>query len=185
MIVNKLLLEEAGQSDSFCFLYCSAEFRDDSTAKESSLIRLETLYYADKQKIDHYIIELLAWLHHLISFARSRQTMKPMPTRSPPKGLDFQSKMRQFLLVDHSNKPLATQLSQEERRLLEEVIARRRSPGVSKSEELGVPNKEARGWYMTKSAGNSPVKDFFAARLIVDHQNYNVLDVMDGLHTDY
>ncbi|KAJ1421623.1 hypothetical protein SESBI_13575 [Sesbania bispinosa] len=157
----------------------------DNTAKESPLIRLQTLYYADKQKIDLYIIELLAWLHHLISSVRSRQNaMRPMPTRSPPKGHELQSKMRQFLIlsVDHSNKPLGTQISEEDRRLLEEVLARRRSPGISKSEELGVAKKtEARHWLRTKSAGSSPVKEFFGTRLIATHQNYNVLDIMDGL----
>lgn len=147
-------------------------------------MRIQTLYYADKQKIDNCIIELLAWLHHLISFVRSRQNaLKPIPTRSPPKGLEFQSKMRQFLTADGGgNKPLATQLSQEDRRLLEEVIARRRNPGISKSEDLGPPKKrEARDWYVAKSAGSSPVKEFFGSRLILDHQKYSVLDIMDGL----
>ncbi|XP_061373305.1 protein PSK SIMULATOR 2-like [Gastrolobium bilobum] len=158
----------------------------DSTVKESSnLIRLQTLYYVDKQKIDVYIIELLAWLHHLISHVRSRQNaLKSMPTRSPPKGHEFQSKMRQFLIlsVDPTNKPLGTQLSQEDRRLLENVIARRRNPGVSKSEELGVAKKrEPRDSYISKSAGNSPVKEFFGTRHILNRQNYNVLDIMDGL----
>lgn len=109
----------------------------------------------------------------------------PMPSRSPPKGHDeFQSKMRQFLIlsVDSSNKPLGTQLSLEDRRLLEEVIARRRSPGVSKSEELGAANKtKARHLLRTRSAGSLPVSEFFGTRFTVSRQNYNTLDIMDGL----
>ncbi|KAF1893618.1 hypothetical protein Lal_00002120 [Lupinus albus] len=160
----------------------SHDLSDDNTARESSLIRLQTLYYADKQKIDNYIIELLAWLHHLISFVRSRQnTMNPMPTRSP-KGLNFHSnKMIQFLSVDR-NKNLGTQLSKEDRRLLEEVIAKRMNPGISKSENFGMPiKKEARDLHRARSVGSSPIKDFFAnsTTLIMEHQN--VLDVMDGL----
>lgn len=103
-----------------------------------------------------------------------------MPTRSPPKGIEFQSKMRQFLIlsVDGSNESLGTKLSLEDRRLLEEVIARRKIPGVSKSEDLGAAKKtQATHLLRTKSAGCSPVKEFFGSRL----RYYNVLDIMDGL----
>lgn len=161
----------------------SNDFGDD-TSRESNLIRLQTLYYADKRKIDVYVIELLAWLHHLISSVRSRQnTLKSMPTRSPPKGLELQSKMRQFLILSvDSNKALGTQISQEDRRLLEEVIARRKNPGLSKSEDLGLAKKrQAEDSHVAKSAGSSPAKEFFGTRLVVNHQNYNVLDIMDGL----
>lgn len=166
------------------FCYCSNDFGDNSF-KESNLIRLQTLYYADKRKIDVYITELLAWLHHMISFVKSRQnTLRPMPTRSPPKGLELQSKMRQFLILsmDSSNKPLETQISHEDRRLLEEVIARRKNPGLSKSEDLGLAKKkQVKDLHATKSAGSSPAKEFFSTRLVFDQQNYNVLDIMDGL----
>lgn len=106
-----------------------------------------------------------------------------MPTRSPPKGLELQSKMRQFLILSgDSNKALGTQISQEDRRLLEEVIARRKNPGLSKSEDLGLAKKrQAKDSHVAKSAGSSPAKEFFGTRLVVNHQNYNVLDIMDGL----
>ncbi|XP_020236040.1 uncharacterized protein LOC109815672 [Cajanus cajan] len=162
----------------------SNDFGDD-TSTESNLIRLQTLYYADKRKIDIYIIELLAWLHHLISFVKSRQnTLRPMPIRSPPKGLELQSKMRQFLIlsVDSSNKPLGSQISQEDRKLLEEVIARRKNPGLSKSEDLGLAKKrQIKDSHVAKSAGSSPAGEFFGARLVFKPQNHNVLDIMDGL----
>ncbi|KAK7352241.1 hypothetical protein VNO80_17660 [Phaseolus coccineus] len=158
---------------------------DDNTSRESNPIRLQTLYYADKRKIDVYIIELLAWLHHLISFVKSKQnTLRPMPTRSPPKVLELQSKMRQFLIlsVDSGNKPLGTQISQEDRKLLEEVIARRNNPGLSKSEDLGLAKKrQVKDLHATKSAGSSPAKEIVSTRPVLNHQNYNVLDIMDGL----
>ncbi|BAT77683.1 uncharacterized protein HKW66_Vig0094400 [Vigna angularis] len=158
---------------------------DDNTSRESNLIRLQTLYYADKRKIDVYIIELLAWLHHLISFVKSKQnTLRSMPTRSPPKVLELHSKMRQFLIlsVDSGNKPLGTQISQEDRKLLEEVIARRNNSGLSKSEDLGLAKKrQVKDLHGTKSAGSSPAKEIFGTRVVINHQNYNVLDIMDGL----
>ncbi|KAL9312561.1 hypothetical protein ACSQ67_018013 [Phaseolus vulgaris] len=158
---------------------------DDNTSRESNPIRLQTLYYADKRKIDVYIIELLAWLHHLISFVKSKQnTLRQMPNRSPPKVLELQSKMRQFLIlsVDSGNKPLGTQISQEDRKLLEEVIARRNNPGFSKSEDLGLAKKrQVKDLHATKSAGSSPAKEIVSTRPVSNHQNYNVLDIMDGL----
>jgi hypothetical protein len=64
--------------------------------------------------------------------------------------------------------------------LLEEVIARRRSPGVSKSEELGAA-KKTKAKLKTNSAGSSPVKESLGTTLIANHRSYNVLDIMDGL----
>ncbi|AES74020.1 hypothetical protein MtrunA17_Chr3g0142751 [Medicago truncatula] len=160
----------------------------DNTTKESNPIRLQTLYYADKQKIDVYIIELLVWIHHLISSVRSRQNASrpmAMPIRSsPPKRPELQSKMRQFLILslDRNNKPLGTQLSPEDRILLEEVMTRRRSPGISKSEELGAAKKtQDRHPLKTKSARSSPDKEFLGTTPIANRQSYNVLDIMDGL----
>ncbi|XP_027329313.1 uncharacterized protein LOC113845859 isoform X2 [Abrus precatorius] len=150
----------------------------ENMAKESNLIRLQTLYYADKQKIDFHIIELLTWLHHLVNFVRYRHNAKrPMPTRTSPKRLDCQSKMLQFISLDRISKPLGTQLSPEDKRLLEEVTIKRSSPGVSKSEDLAVTKKKgARIWPYSKSVGGSPVttKGW-------EHPNSNVLDTMDGL----
>lgn len=157
----------------------------DETAQESNLIRLQTLHYADKQKIDVHILELLTLLHQLMSFGRYRHdATKLMPTRSQPKGLDFQSKMRQLLsTTDSSGKAVRIQLSEEDRSLLEEVMARKRSPGVSRSEDLALARKTeglGRSWRFSKSVGSSPAKDF-GTRLRLDHQNSNFLDIMDGL----
>ncbi|XP_057424268.1 protein PSK SIMULATOR 2-like isoform X2 [Lotus japonicus] len=153
------------------------------TAKESNLIRLQTLEYADKQKIDFYILELLARLHHLVTFVRYRHNnnnshvgTKTMPKRitSSPKGLHLQSKMLQFISLDR----VSTQLSEEDRRLLEKVAKRKWTPGVSKSENLaGIKKTEATVWHFSNSVGSSPVKRLLA----MQPQRYDVLDVMDGL----
>ncbi|KAL1343951.1 protein PSK SIMULATOR 2 isoform X1 [Arachis hypogaea] len=164
------------------------DFGESTPAESSKLMRIQTLYYADKHKIDNYIVELLAWLHHLISFVRSRQnTLKQMPMRSPPKGR-FQPKMLEFLSPDGSgDKTLGREVSEEDRRLLEEVITRRSRPGISKSMDFDAPKKREsrRDRYMAKSASSSPVKEFLGTgmgtRLGSEQQNYNVLDIMDGL----
>lgn len=150
----------------------------ENMARESNLIRLQTLYYAEKQKMDFYIIELLTHLHYLVTFVRYRHnTMRPMPTRTSPRRLDFQSNMLQFISLDSINKPLGSKLSQEDKRLLEEVTMRKRSPGVSKSENLEVTKKRsAKVWHHSNSVGSSPV-----TREGLEHQRSNVLDIIDGL----
>lgn len=143
------------------------------------MIRLQTLYYADKQKIDFHILELLTQLHHLVSFVRysRRNTMKPTPKRtSSSKALHFHSKMLQFISIDQisNGQPLVSKLSQEDRRLLEEVCARRRSPGVSKSENFAVTKKrEVMLWHFSNSVESSSAMGFFPTKL--------GLDVMDGI----
>ncbi|CAL5205801.1 unnamed protein product [Lathyrus oleraceus] len=148
----------------------SSESVEKIAGKEANLIRLHTLHYANKQKTDFHILELLVLLHCLVTFARYRHNAtRPMSstrTSSPNKGLHFQSKMLQFISL--------TQLSEEERRLLEEVTTRRWIPGISKSENLaGTKKKEAMVWHFSNSVGSSPAKWLFATKLD--------LDVMDGL----
>ncbi|GAU12269.1 hypothetical protein TSUD_02360 [Trifolium subterraneum] len=146
------------------------EFGENTATKESNLIRLHTLHYAEKQKIDFHILELLVRLHHLVTFVRYRHNpTRPMSstrTSSPNKGLHFQKKMLQFISL--------SQLSEEDRRLLEEVATRRWIPGISKSENLaGAKKTENMVWHFSNSVGNSPAKWLFPTKFS--------LDVMDGL----
>ncbi|MED6184402.1 hypothetical protein PIB30_047149 [Stylosanthes scabra] len=164
----------------------------ENTCKESNLIRLQTLYYAEKHKIDCCIIELLACLSHLVTFVRYRHSsgngIKPKQGRksnsSPQKGLDFQSKMLQFITSlesDKNNMASHHQLSQEDKSLLEEVLARTRIPGVSKSENLALTNKKELAnsglLHYSKSVGSSPSKGLFGFY----DQNSRLLDLIDGL----
>ena len=52
-------------------MFDSNEFRR-STATNITLTRLQTFYHADKQKTYAYILELVAWLHNLISLVKQR-----------------------------------------------------------------------------------------------------------------
>nr|XP_043636801.1 protein PSK SIMULATOR 2-like isoform X2 [Erigeron canadensis] len=55
------------------------------TAGSNNIIRLQTLYHADKTKMDRYILDLIIWLHRLISLVRFRDKVpKYIPARSPP-----------------------------------------------------------------------------------------------------
>ncbi|KAK3023788.1 hypothetical protein RJ639_043404, partial [Escallonia herrerae] len=108
------------------------------TSTNSNLIRLQTLYHADKQKMNRYILELVTWLHRLISTVRNGDNgAKMLPFRSPTrKGLNLPS-LSINRRIHHG-----VQLSSEDRNLLEEVMKRRRLvPGVSKSQEFVMAKK--------------------------------------------
>ncbi|XP_022755665.1 uncharacterized protein LOC111303543 [Durio zibethinus] len=153
-----------------------------NAATNITLTRLQTLYHADKQKTDAYILEVVAWLHHLICLIKQRDHgFKPRPVRSPTcKGLVFHSKMQRFLSVNVGPKAHRIELSQEDRNLLNKVTARRLIPGISKSQELPLGKNERIKIWALRSAGNSPDRSF-RARKSLKHPQTNILDVMDGL----
>lgn len=161
----------------------SNDLGDDPANKQSNIIRLQTLHYADKQKIDVHLLELLTLLHQLMSIGRYRHDgMKPMPNRSPPKGLDFQSKIQHWISLDSGRKKVGIKLSEEDRSLLEEVMKRRMTPGVSRSEDLALAKKKeglSRGLH-SRSVGSSPNNEL-DTRLSLDIQNSTCLDILDGL----
>ncbi|GFP95259.1 hypothetical protein PHJA_001670200 [Phtheirospermum japonicum] len=139
------------------------------TSAQNNLIRLQTLYHADKHKVESCILELVTWLHRLISLVRYRDNglIKPLPTRSPTsKG--------------SNGKTNGAQLSSEDRHLLEDVMTRRKLlPGLSKSQEFViVKNKKSKIWALSRSTGSSP-------RRGREHQKADVLDILDGLDSSF
>ncbi|KAI3724397.1 hypothetical protein L2E82_36171 [Cichorium intybus] len=137
------------------------------TSTSNNIIRLQTLYHADKQKMDRYILDLIIYLHRLISLVRYRDKVpKYTPTRSPPTSNNL-----------HSNR---VEISSEDKNLLEEVTKRRTGVrGVSKSQELVmVKKKRAEVFVSSRSMGSSPRRD-------LKYANANRLDVLDGLGTTF
>ncbi|KAE8715556.1 putative Chaperone protein dnaJ 11, chloroplast precursor [Hibiscus syriacus] len=154
-----------------------------SGSTNNTLTRLQTLYHANKQKTDAYILELVAWLHQLISLAKQRDfEFKPKPVRSPTrKGFLFHSKMQRFLSLKDRTELHRIELCEEDRNLLKKVTARRLIPGVSKSQEFPLGrSKRIKVWALSRSTGNSPDRSF-RARNLLKHAQTNRLDVMDGL----
>lgn len=146
------------------FSFDSYELGKNSTTP-SNMTRLQTLYYADKQKADEYILELVTLLHRVISLIRRRDHgFKPQPLRSPTrKALYFHSKMQHFQSMNWSSKIHGIQLSQGDRNLLDEVIGSLRVPGISKSQEFGTAKKsETTVWPLSRSTGSSPSRELGA-----------------------
>ncbi|CAH9120577.1 unnamed protein product [Cuscuta epithymum] len=100
----------------------------------SNLIRLQTLYHADKSKMDAYILELVTWLHWLVYLVRLDGS-----TRAFVIGRSAVHK-RQVLQTsktpnNSSMMVQKVQISEEDKRLLEGVTESRKL-GLSKSQEL-------------------------------------------------
>ncbi|PWA39334.1 hypothetical protein CTI12_AA572820 [Artemisia annua] len=144
------------------------------TAGSNNIIRLQTLYHADKHKIDQYILNLIILLHRLISLVRYRDKVpKYTPTHSPPTSTG---------LNEHPNgQPKRVKISLEDKNLLEEVTKRRTLvPGVSKSQEFVMAKKNIRAEVLasSRSMGSSPRRD-------MKYANASMLDVLDGLGTTF
>ncbi|KAL8524100.1 hypothetical protein ACS0TY_013895 [Phlomoides rotata] len=147
------------------------------TSTPNNLIRLQTLYHADKRKVDSCILELVTWLHRLVSLVRYRDNGLKVPSmRSPAlKGLNTPSET-----FTRDAKTHKTQLSSEDRNLLEDVMKRKKLiPGLSKSQEFGVAKtKKNRVWALSRSTGSSPQRG-------MKHQKADVLDILDGLDSSF
>ncbi|XP_073305941.1 protein PSK SIMULATOR 2-like [Primulina huaijiensis] len=146
------------------------------TSPPTNLIRLQTLYHADKHKVEACILELITWLHRLINLVRYRDNgLKSLPVRSPTrKGLIMNTESLSQNAAIHHGK-----LSSEDRNLLEEVMKPRKLvPGLSKSQEFViVKNNKSKVW-ASRSMGSSP-------RRGPKHQKTDVLDILDGLDSTF
>ncbi|KAJ0496110.1 hypothetical protein HanHA89_Chr13g0495981 [Helianthus annuus] len=142
------------------------------TAGSNNIIRLQTLYHADKQKMDRYILDLIIWLHRLISLVRFRDKVpKYVPSRSPTTTNGP---------ISANGKLQRVQISLEDRNLLEKVMKRRMLvPGISKSQEfVTVKKKKATVFASSRSMGSSPRRE-------AGYANTDMLDVLDGLGTKF
>ncbi|KAL2503972.1 Protein of unknown function (DUF668) [Abeliophyllum distichum] len=147
-----------------------------NTGMQNNLIRLQTLYHADKKKADYYILELVTLLHHLISLVRYRDNgFKPLPARSPSrKELNVNAKT-----FSNDYRSHRVQLSPEDRNLLEEVMKRRTlAPGLSKSQEFSTVKETKNKLCTSRSTGSSPRRGLVPTKA-------DVLDILDGLDSTF
>ncbi|KAK6938961.1 protein of unknown function DUF3475, partial [Dillenia turbinata] len=156
----------------------------NKTTTNNNLIRLQTLYHANKKKTDAHILELVTWLHRLIAVVRNRDHgLKPLAFRSPThKGPFFQVEMQRLPSMNCKTPKLKVLLSEEDRNLLEEVCRRKLTPGLSKSQEFAVVKKKGnKVSALSRSTGSSPTREFKRSRDFEEPKT-NPLDIMDGLN---
>ncbi|KAM0940529.1 hypothetical protein DsansV1_C18g0151221 [Dioscorea sansibarensis] len=133
-----------------------------------SLIRIETLHHADKEKTERYILHLVIWLHHLISQSRpSNRSPIKSPVRSPT--------LKNVTASLLANKDPYSSLTQEDQEMLHDVTFRKLTPGISKSQEFDTTKSRlSKHQKLCKSSSHSPTsgleKDLVSRRPSMDRQ---------------
>ncbi|KAL5203001.1 hypothetical protein ABZP36_013953 [Zizania latifolia] len=155
---------------------------------QMDLTRIETLYYAEKEKTDGHILELVVWLHHLISKSKAANGGVRSPIKSPvcsptQKGIT--------LMPDKTNSSSPI-LTKEDQDMLRDVKYRKFVPGISKSQEFDTRSRHSKQSRLIKSNSHSPNsgnrKDLLSVRRssmlpVIDFQidRTKALDLIDRL----
>jgi len=91
-------------------------------------MRIETFHYADKDKVEHYILELLLWLHRLaIKSKAGSNTGKVKSAIKSSAGATLEETNKQSL------NPPSSILTIDEQNMLQDVSKKTKMKGISKS----------------------------------------------------
>ncbi|EEE63810.1 hypothetical protein OsJ_18634 [Oryza sativa Japonica Group] len=158
---------------------------------QMDLTRIETLYHAEKEKVDGHILELVVWLHHLISKSKNANGGVRSPIKSPVRS---PTQKGITLMPDKSNSSSPI-LTQEDKDMLKNVKFRKFVPGISKSQEFDTKSRHSKQIRLIKSNSQSPTsgsrKDMLSLRRssmlpVIDFQMdrtkaLDLIDRLDGL----